>query len=152
EMMHVRNYQHSTGEQMLALELLLYGSTHDGRLVEPFTGFHEAAAEIWKTELYRQLFGAGTGDGATFYGAFKIERAPLTRTYLKGEKIRTLDDIEHFELGWVSVFNLLLCRKVDTLDMNGSGTFAEEKTGGGITVARKTTSFSLADLLSAFDP
>jgi hypothetical protein len=64
--------------------------------------------------------------------------------------MRTLDDMEHFEKGWMSIFNLLLCPKVGVLDMNGSGPFAEERSGP--IIATRQVEFSLADLLLAFDP
>lgn len=154
ELMHVRNYVHSTGEENLAIQLLINGSTHDGRQDETFTVFHEAAAEIFKSELYHQLF----GKRALIYRDknFEAERRPFTRTWLKNNKgIKKLSDIDHYEYGWMSVFNLLLCNKVEELDMNGAGPYAREKTATGtgpkVAIARKSMNFSFADLLRAFD-
>jgi len=154
ELMHVRNYAHSTGEENLAIQLLINGSTHDGRQDETFTVFHEAAAEIFKSELYHQMF----GKRAVIYRdpSFEAERRPFTRTWLKNNKgIKKLSDIDHFEYGWMSVFNLLLCNKVAELDMNGAGPYAREKaptgTGPQLAIVRKSVNFSFADLLRAFD-
>lgn len=156
EMMHLRNYEHSLNEGLLAIELFLYGTTHDGRQHETYTGFHEATAETFKTELYHQLF----GPGATFYrNGPKAERRPFTRSYLKKQGVHKLADVEYFEDGWISTLNLLLCRKVHELDMNADRDsedkeveFAPVKAATGPTIARKTVEFSFADLLKAFDP
>jgi len=76
--------------------------------------------------------------------------------WLKNNKgIKKLSDIDHYEYGWMSVFNLLLCNIVEKLDMNGAGPYAREKavtgTGPKATIARKSMNFSFADLLRAFD-
>jgi hypothetical protein len=157
EMMHIRNYDHSTSEADLAVELLKSHDLHDGRQDKTFTGFHEAAAEIWMVELYRQLFGEtfkadGTRYRATLYDSDSpAERRPFTRTYLKNSGVGSLNDIDHFEDGWLSTFNLLLCRKVTDLDMNGTDQFAEAIPTSGPRIARKTVEFSFADLLKAFN-
>jgi hypothetical protein len=154
ELMHVRNYAHSTGEENLAIQLLLNGSTHRGRQDMTFTVFHEAAAEIFKSELYHRMF----GKRAVIYRDpdFEATRFPFTRTWLKSQGIKKLNDIDHFEYGWMSVFNLLLCGKVEELDMNGPDQYAGEKvatgTGPRVAIARKSIKFSFADLLKAFDP
>lgn len=148
ELMHMRNYHHSTGELGLAWELLIHRSTHDGRQDVTWTGFHEASAETFKTELYRQLF----GKGATIYMDEPAERRPFTRAFLKKKGIHILGDIDHFEYGWISTFNLLLCGKLDELDMNGSGEFAEPQPQPKVRIAKKSVQFSFADLLRAFDP
>ena len=95
ELMHVRNYAHSTGEENLAIQLLINGSTHDGRQDETFTVFHEAAAEIFKSELYHQMF----GKRALIYRDknFEAERKPFTRPWLRSQGIKTLNDLDHFE-------------------------------------------------------
>jgi hypothetical protein len=154
ELIHLRNYAHSTGEEELASELLAKGTTHDGKQEKTWTGFHEASAEIFKNELYHRMF----GKRAVIYRdpSFEAERRPFTRTWLKNTKgIKKLKDIDHFEHGWMSVFNLLLCNKVEQLDMNGAGPYAREKaatgTGPKLAIARKTVNFSFADLLRAFD-
>ena len=116
--------------------------------------FHEAAAEIFKSELYHQMF----GKRALIYRdkTFEAERRPFTRPWLKKQGIKKLADIEHYEYGWMSVFNLLLCNKVEELDMNGPGPYAREKaatgTGPKAAIARKSMNLSFADLLRAFDP
>jgi hypothetical protein len=154
ELMHIRNYVHSTGEENLVTQLLMNGSTHEGRQDKTFTVFHEAAAEIFKSELYHQMF----GKRALIYRDknFEAERKPFTRPWLKSQGIKTLKDLDHFEYGWMSVFNLLLCNKVEELDMNGPGPYAREKaatgTGPKVAIARKSMNFSFADLLRAFDP
>ncbi|HEX7296217.1 MAG TPA: hypothetical protein VF251_10720, partial [Pyrinomonadaceae bacterium] len=154
EVMHVRNYAHSTGEENLAIQLLLNGSTHEGRQDMTFTVFHEAAAEIFKSELYHQMF----GKRALIYRDkdFEAERKPFTRPWLKSQGIKTLKDLDHYEYGWMSVFNLLLCNKVEELDMNGAGPYAREKaattSGPKAAIARKSVNFTFADLLRAFDP
>ena len=154
ELMHVRNYAHSTGEENLAIQLLMNGSTHEGRQDKTFTVFHEAAAEIFKSELYHQMF----GKRALIYRDknFEAQRKPFTRPWLKNQGIKTLKDLEHYEYGWMSVFNLLLCNKVEELDMNGPGPYAHEKaptgTGPRVAIARKSMNFTFADLLRAFDP
>lgn len=158
EMMHIRNYDHSTSEIDLAVELLDSHDLHHGFQDKTYAGFHEAAAEIWKTELYRQLFGDtlradGTPYKTTLYKTGPVaERRPFTRTYLKNTtRVASLNDIDHYEDGWISTFNLLLCRKVIDLDMNGTDQFAVATPVSGPRIARKTVEFSFADLLKAFN-
>lgn len=150
ELMHVRNYAHSTGESNLATQLLANGTTHDGRQDVTWTGFHEASAEIFKSELYHRMF----GKPAVIYRnkKFEAQRRPFTRTFLKQQGLRNLQDVDHFEYGWISVFNLLLCGKVQELDMNGPDTYALEKIGTGVQIAKKSVRFSFEELLRAFDP
>ena len=84
ELLHLWTYQHCSGENKLAWQLIVHGSTHDGKQAKTWTAFHEAWAEFAKTELHRQMFGAG----ATIYGSNKYARAPLSRAWLKSQGIR----------------------------------------------------------------
>lgn len=146
ELMHLHTYQHSSGETGLAWQLFLHGSTHNGRQSKTWTSFHEAWGEFAKNELYRQMF----GQGATIYGVVSAERRPYTRSELKGSGIPNISELDHFEDGWMSVFNLLVCNKVCELDMNGTDMFAKPTLTPSPLCRQAQISF--ADLLRVFQP
>lgn len=146
EMMHLWAYQHSRGETGLAWQLIIHGSTHEGRQSKTWTAFHEAWAEFASNELYRRMF----GEKATIYGGDTAERLPYTRAELKRSGMTSLSDLDHFEYGWMSIFNLLICNNVCDLDMNGSGTFAQPTLTS--TPLCREAQISFADLLRVFRP
>lgn len=146
ELMHLWTYQHSSGENALAWQLLLHGSTHNGRQSKTWTAFHEAWAEFAKTELHRQMFGAG----ATLYGGSTYLRQPLSRPYLKSQGIRTLGDMDNFEDGWMSMFNLLVYNRVTQLDMNT--TDGDYATPTLAPLGARQADITFADLLGVFLP
>ncbi|MFO1206326.1 MAG: hypothetical protein U1E63_11465 [Burkholderiales bacterium] len=145
ELMHLWTYQHCSGENRLAWQLILHGSTHDGRQGKTWTAFHEAWAEFAKTELHRQMFGAG----ATYYGSEKYLRAPLSRAWLKSQGIRELSEMDHYEWGWMSTFNLLVYNRVTQLDMNTAEDYA---TPTLTPFMARQPDLSFADLLGVFLP
>jgi hypothetical protein len=146
ELMHLWAYQHSSGETGLAWQLIIHGSTHNGRQSKTWTAFHEAFAEFAKNELYRQHF----GKGATIYGGIAAERRPYTRSELKSLGVSNLSEVDNFEDGWMSVFNLLVCGKVCELDMNGTDTFASPTLTASPLCRQAQLSF--ADILRVFQP
>ena len=146
ELAHMWFYQHSSGETGLAWQLIIHGSTHNGRQSKTWTAFHEGLAEFAKNELYRQMFGSG----ATIYGGTAAERRPYTRSQLKSLGISSQSELDHFEDGWMSIFNLLVCNKVCELDMNATGTFAEATLPANQFCRQPQILF--ADLLGVFLP
>ncbi|MFY0563766.1 hypothetical protein ACN28E_07960 [Archangium lansingense] len=145
ELLHLWAYQHSSGELGLAWQLFIHGTTHVGRQKKTWTAFHEAFAAVAQAELRRQLF----NEGATI-GGVEAKRRPFTRGYLKSQGVNFLAEMEHFEIGWISLFNLLLCRQVCELDMNGADTYAVTSvTRNPLCVAPR---ISFADLLGVFLP
>jgi hypothetical protein len=145
ELMHLWTYQHCSGESGLAWQLIIHGSTHTGRQSKTWTAFHEAWAEFAKTELHRQMFGAG----ATIYGGSQYQRQPLSRSFLKNQGVRTLADMDNFEWGWMSAFNLLVYNRVTELDMNTGDGYA---TPTLTPVMAKQADVAFADLLGVFLP
>jgi len=146
ELMHLWTFQHTEKEERLATYLLIKGTTHDG-MVAPWAAWNEAFAESVSNELYREMFGTS----ATVYGAFPAERRPYSRPYLKRKMVRTASDLNVYENGWQSVFGLLLCPDIVSLDMNGSGPYATDMTPGvqPTGVHNKPPRVELTDLLAA---
>lgn len=125
ELWHCWTYQHTSGEERLATYLLLHGSTHAGRLA-PWVAWHEAFAEVASNEVYRAIFGTN----GKLYGLMPAERRPFSRPYLIGSGITTLDDVQAFEYGWISLFSLLLCPDVCDLDITVRGPYARDISPG----------------------
>ena len=146
ELMHLWTFQHTEQEKRLVTYLFVKGTTHNG-MVAPWAAWHEAFAEVTSNALYRDIFGTS----ATVYGAFQAERRPYSRKFLKDNKVRTAADLNVYEFGWQSVFGLLLCPDVVSLDMNGSGTYATDLTPGTQppSAPNKPPKIELADLLAA---
>src|SRR5690606_28315330 len=105
ELMHLWAYQHSKGEMGLAWQLLLHGSTHDGRQNRTWVAFHEAFAEWAGNLLYSEIYDRPAtiyGDVDAHTGTTLDNRAvPFSRRFLRERGIRWLADLDHFEYGWI---------------------------------------------------
>ncbi len=53
--MHAWAFQHSKGELGLAWQLLVHGTTHDGRQAKMWVAFHEGFAEWASNRLYTEI-------------------------------------------------------------------------------------------------
>jgi hypothetical protein len=106
ELMHVWAYQHSTGEDGLAVELLANGSTH-GLVDESYVAFHEGFAEYAKDELLGALYGHDTG-------------LPYSREKLgagiNGVPLQTIARLQRHDDGWRSVFRTLTLSPLNLYD------------------------------------
>lgn len=126
EMMHLWAYQQVRKEEKLASYLLTHFDTHSGRQ-KHWVVWHEAFAEATSNEISRQLF----RENDTVYGGDVAERRPYSRPHLRNQEgILRGSDLQHYEAGWLSAFNLLLCPDVAGLDMNVPGPFAADPTPG----------------------
>lgn len=109
ELMHVWAYQHSTGEDGMAVELLQNGGTH-GLVDESFVAFHEGFAEYAKDELL-----------AGIYGLDPV--LPFSREEHFDDGLVTLSLLERHDDGWLSIFRTLTLPKIwdyDFLEGNSS--------------------------------
>lgn len=148
ELMHIWAYQHSTREKGIAWQLIIHGSTHDGRQNKAWVPFHEAFAEWAHHQLYRTLF----GKNSAIYRGTEAQPLPFSRSFLRSEGINTLADVDHFEMGWLSLFNLLIAQDLHKYDFNSSGTYVTPKfsPGAGETCASPRLTFR--DVLTVFNP
>lgn len=108
ELMHAWAFQNSKGEWQMAWQLLVHQDTHLPRFENPFVPFHEAFAEFAARGVERTLL----PDGAP-----ALQR-PLSRQGLHDEDIHTRAEVEHREVGWTSVLNLLSTSDLDRHNFN----------------------------------
>ncbi|HEY7911324.1 MAG TPA: hypothetical protein VIG62_05360 [Blastocatellia bacterium] len=116
ELMHVWAYQHSKGEMGLAWQLAVHGSTHTGRQEKTFVAFHEAFAEWASNRLTEKLFQATS----QVYGTYDDLGIPFTRAHLQSIGITSLSELDHYEEGWMSIFNMLFAKRLHRFDLNGA--------------------------------
>jgi hypothetical protein len=116
ELMHVWAYQHSKGEMGLAWQLAVHGSTHTGRQEKTFVAFHEAFAEWASNRLTEKLFQATS----QVYGTYDDLGIPFTRAHLQSIGITSLSELDHYEEGWMSIFNMLFAKRLHRFDFNGA--------------------------------
>lgn len=114
EIMHLYMYQRSTREKGLAWQLIIHGSTHNGWQKKTWVSYHEAFAEWSSNFIFESLFGSK----ATVYGDHEALALPYSRDYLKGLGAKTLSDVDHYEHGWISLFNTLIGKALNRFDLN----------------------------------
>ena len=157
EFMHALMFQYSTGEKGLAWQLLLHGSTHDGRQSKRWVACHEGFAEWAGNLLYSHIYNRpatiyGDKDSAT--GQVLDNRArPFSRRFLRDQGIRSLSELDYFEYGWIALFTALVSRDLDRLDPDTAETWAKYP-GQSMWSAGQLRGTSdtpgLADLIGAF--
>lgn len=157
ELMHLWAYQHSTGEDGLAWQLLLHGSTHEGRQAKSWVAFHEAFAEWASNRLFTEIYQRP----ATIYGDVDPARGitldnravPFSRRFLRDSGLRTLADLDHFEYGWIGILTALVSDGLEVLDPDTDLTWAAFPGARTWTAGRldgRSGLPGLADLLRAF--
>lgn len=120
ELMHIWAYQHCKGEIGLAWQLAIHGTTHAGRQKKTFVAFHEAFAEWSSNRLTEKLF-QGT---SSVYGQYNDLGMPFTRAHLQSIGATSLSELDHYEEGWMTIFNMLFVKRLHLFDLNVSGRFA----------------------------
>jgi hypothetical protein len=129
EFMHLWAYQFSTGELGMAWQLLIHGSTHEGRQAKSWVAFHEAFAEWASNLIYSDIYRRP----ATIYG-LQDERTgttldnravPFSRRFLRDQGIRSLSDLDQYELGWVALFTALVTKQLELHDPDTDETWAD---------------------------
>ena len=146
EIEHLHTFQNTTGETAMFGQLIRNGTTHGGPL-KPYVVWYEAFAEVVSNEVYRRLFGqraqiyTRTVDGTRTGAPLLAERRPFTRRHLRNHGMKTLDDVDQFEDGWMSALALLLCPDVLDLDMDPKwgGVYAHDNSPGQRRVPHGTT-------------
>ena len=114
ELMHLWAYGYSRGEDKLAWQLAIHGSTHDGKQAKTYTAFHEAFAEVCSNVLQREIFNAAP----TIYGYYSYNAIPLYKPFLKAQGASRLSDIDHYEFGWIHIFNTLMADNLINFNTN----------------------------------
>jgi hypothetical protein len=159
ELMHAHMYQHSKGELGLAWQLLVHGSTHDGRQAKTWVAFHEGFAEWAGNMLYTEIYNRP----ATIYGD-KDERtgvtldnraAPFSRRFLRDVGIESLSDLDHYEYGWIALFTSIVSSSLDNLDPDTSETWAHfpgSRTWYAGPIETRGSAIGMSEVLRAFDP
>lgn len=141
ELMHVWAYQHSTGEDGLAVELLQNGSTH-GIVDESYVAFHEGFAEYAKDELLSGMYGAAT-------------KLPFSRQEHVEEGRTTRSLVERADDGWLSVFHTLTLPNIweyDFLEADSSpGATFVQPTGLRVLRTCSGPSLDFHDVLRSFE-
>lgn len=114
ELLHLYVYQRSTREKGLAWQLFIHGSTHDGHQKKTWVPFNEAIAEWSSNFIFECLFNRK----ASIYGGEDALALPFSRSYLRHLGANTLSDVDHYEDGWMSLFNNLLAGSLSRYDLN----------------------------------
>ncbi len=125
ELMHALIFQHSTGEKGLAWQLLVHGTTHDGRQDKRWVAFHEALAEWSSNLLYSEIYERpATVDAGSGNETVDNRARPFSRRFLRDQGIKTLSDLDHYEIGWIGIFTALVSRDLELLDPDDPGIWA----------------------------
>jgi len=128
ELMHLWAYQHSTGEDGLAWQLLLHGSTHEGRQNKTWVAFHEGFAEWASNRIYTEIYGRPAtiyGDVDKAKGVTLDNRAvPFSRRFLRDTGVKALSDLDHYEYGWIAILTALVSDGLELLDPDADLTWA----------------------------
>ncbi len=109
ELMHVWTYHHDQGDTGLLWDAILSGDTHEE--FEPNTNiaFHEAWAEYAQEEVVARVFEPRPDFLLSF-----------DRQYFEDlDLINDVDDLEHNEDGWMSLFRTLTARRLHRYDYGG---------------------------------
>ncbi|MEM6326458.1 MAG: hypothetical protein AAF791_05010 [Bacteroidota bacterium] len=115
EAMHIWAYQHSTGEEDLALNLLTSGSTH---CFEPtYIAFHEGFAEFAAERLAKILFGIDAP-------------LPVTRDAMQDgftcegstNRLTSIGQVEDHDYGWIASLRTLIKGRLQSWTYEGSAT------------------------------
>lgn len=161
ELLHLWAYQHSTGEKGLAWQLLIHGSTHDGRQKKTWVAFHEAFAEWASNLLYTEIY---DGRQATIYGdvdkgtdpdtELDNRAVPFSRRFLRSVGVTSLGELDHYEYGWIALLTALVSDGLDLLDPDTEETWADYPgsrtwTAGSLRTVGDLP--GLEDILRAFD-
>ena len=130
ELFHLYVYQRTTREKGLAWQLIIHGSTHDGRQKKTWVPAHEACAEWGSNFIYDCLF----NQKGSIYGGEVANLLPFSRAYLRDEVgAKSLPAVEHYEDGWLSFFNTLVAKGLQAYDLNKGDPYVTalvgEKTG-----------------------
>ena len=123
ELMHLWVYQRSQGEDALAWQLLIHGSTHEGLQKKTWVAAHEGIAEWATHQLHRVLFGVWPVVGGE---NIEAKGLPFTRRFLGDKGVAVLQDVDRSEYGWMSLLNILRNSDVATLDVSGTGDYAPQ--------------------------
>ncbi len=126
EFMHLWVYQRSQGEDALAWQLLVHGSTHEGLQKKEWVAAHEGIAEWANHQLYRVLFGVWPEAVDARAQAFDAKGLPFTLEFLRAQGVNDLRDVDHSEYGWMSLLNILRNDDIATIDVTGHGTYAPQ--------------------------
>ena len=147
ELMHIWAYQHSRGEDALAVELLEDGSTH-GLVDESFVAFHEGFAEYGKDKMLELLYAS---DVEMPYSREKLGSG------ISGDPLTNLALLQRHDMGWWSVFNALTLPQIydyDFLDpYTGvvTSTYVVEDPVSRFVKTCSAPSVDFADVLRAFE-
>lgn len=120
ELMHLWVYGYSRGEDGLAWQLLIHGSTHNGLQNKSYVAFHEAFAEVSSRVLLNNIFNIQED----IYGSTQYQISPLNRNQLKDYGINSLSEIDNHEFGWIHIFNTLMCPNLEQKNLNERGFYA----------------------------
>ncbi len=151
EAMHLWAYGYSRGEDGMAWQLLIHGSTHDGIQNKTFVAFHEAFAEVAARTLLKNIF---NHRGFIYdHPDRPFRNQPFNRRFLRSMGINVLSDIDHHEFGWMHIFNTLMCKNLRQFDLNREST----RTGMSIYADRRFSdsdrvySLTIYDIMEAFN-
>ena len=125
ELMHLWAYGYSKGEDKLAWQLMIHGSTHEGIQAKSFTAFHEAWAEVSSNLMLKNIF----GEFSDVYGGFTFYVFPFYKPSLQNMGIQGISNVDRNEYGWMHIFNTLMCDNLinfnTSLQQENATTFAK---------------------------
>ncbi len=158
EFMHAWAFQHSKGELGLAWQLLLHGTTHDGRQDKTWVAFHEGFAEWASNRLYTEIYNRP----ATIYGdedkatdtTLDNRAVPFSRRFLRDAGVKSLTDLDHYEYGWIAIFTSIVSSDLDRLDPDTDDTWARFpglRTWSAGALETRGSSVGMSEVLAAFD-
>lgn len=152
ELMHKWLYEHSTGEDNMAWQLIKHGDTHQDRENTTYVPFQEGFAE-WSTYKLLQEITSGKVGNFDRGSSFDKPDLPLNRNYI-GEHFaaseRLLANMDYSERGWHSLLNILTYKALGSVDFNLPVNDMYAKRSDKIRCPEAKLGYSFKDVLSIF--
>jgi uncharacterized protein YndB with AHSA1/START domain len=120
ELVHKWEYDHSTGENGMAWQLVKHQSTHQSRENTTFVPFLESFADWAAVKMLQAI---SDGKVTNFLQAARSSRPdhPFSREHIGGnlsEQERSLANLDYTERGWYGLFNVLTFPWLDRIDVD----------------------------------
>lgn len=120
EVAHQWEYDHATGEILMAWQLAKHGSTHQSRENTTYVPFLECFADFWAVKMLQAMSG-GTLRNFIQSAPYEKPDQPFARTYIGGllaSQERNLANLDYTERGWYGLFTVLTYPYLDRVDVD----------------------------------
>jgi hypothetical protein len=146
ELMHLWTYGYSKGEDWLAVQLFMHGSTHEGLQKKSYTAFHEAWAEVSSNQMLSILY----GETSNIYGGENYYTAPMTIDFLKKKGVTNMATLDRREYGWIQVFSCLMNERLERYDLRSPNPKYNHISDANQTFSKDLPSLDIYDLMQVF--